>query len=75
VWRLGEKLPIEPELAALLGISRGTVRAAVRSLVVSGLLDVRQGAGTFVASATERSAEVKRLRRLGLRSQFEVPCT
>jgi DNA-binding FadR family transcriptional regulator len=72
VWKIGDKLPIEPELAVLLQVSRGTVRAAVRSLVVEGLLDVRQGAGTFVASATERSAEVKRLRRMGLRSQFEV---
>ncbi|WP_454825183.1 FadR/GntR family transcriptional regulator [Paraburkholderia xenovorans] len=71
-WKVGEKLPVEPELAFLLGVSRGTVRATVRSLVVEGLLDVRQGAGTFVASATERSAEVKRLRRMGLRSQFEV---
>jgi hypothetical protein len=41
VWRV--KLPIEPELAVLLGVSRGTVRVAVRSLVVAGLLDVRQG--------------------------------
>jgi DNA-binding FadR family transcriptional regulator len=72
IWQVGDKLPIEPELAELLGVSRGTVRAAVRSLAVAGLLDVRQGAGTFVASATERSAELKRLRRTGLRSQFEV---
>ncbi|PLZ01035.1 GntR family transcriptional regulator [Burkholderia sp. WAC0059] len=72
LWKVGDKLPIEPELATLLGVSRGTVRAAVRSLAVAGLLDVRQGAGTFVASTTERSAELKRLRRTGLRSQFEV---
>src|SRR5258706_6706282 len=70
-WKVGDKLPVEPQLAGLLGVSRGTVRAAIRSLVVSGLLDVRQGAGTFVVSATELSAEVKRLRRTGLRSQFE----
>lgn len=72
VWKVGDKLPVEPDLAAQLGVSRGTVRTAVRSLVVAGLLDVRQGAGTFVASATERSSELKRLRRTGLRSQFEV---
>lgn len=71
-WQVGDKLPIEPELALLLDVSRGTVRAAVRSLAVAGLLDVRQGAGTFVASASERSEELERLRRTGLRSQFEL---
>src|SRR5258708_8436899 len=56
----------------MLGVSRGTARAAVRSLVDAGLLDVRQGSGTFVMSAQEMSADVKRIRRTGLRNQFEV---
>jgi hypothetical protein len=47
LWRVRDKLPIEPELAVLLGVSRGTVRVAVRSLVVAGLLDVRQGVVPF----------------------------
>ncbi|WP_454825188.1 FadR/GntR family transcriptional regulator [Paraburkholderia xenovorans] len=71
-WRVGDKIPVEPALAEMLGVSRGTARAAVRSLVDAGLLDVRQGSGTFVKSAQEMSADVKRIRRTGLRNQFEV---
>jgi DNA-binding FadR family transcriptional regulator len=71
-WRVGDKIPVEPALAEMLGVSRGTARAAVRSLVDAGLLDVWQGSGTFVKSVQEISADVKRIRRTGLRNQFEV---
>ena len=46
----GTKLPPEPELAAILGCSRSTVREAVRSLVMARVLDVRRGDGTYVTS-------------------------
>jgi GntR family transcriptional regulator, transcriptional repressor for pyruvate dehydrogenase complex len=46
--RVGEKLPPERELCEMLGVSRTVVREAVRSLVVKGLLEVRQGGGTTV---------------------------
>lgn len=46
----GSKLPPEPELAAILGCSRSTVREAVRSLVMARVLDVRRGDGTYVTS-------------------------
>jgi GntR family transcriptional repressor for pyruvate dehydrogenase complex len=48
--RAGDKLPIERELAAELGVSRGTLREAVRSLTMIGVLDTRQGDGTYVTS-------------------------
>ncbi|WP_430293256.1 FadR/GntR family transcriptional regulator [Pseudomonas sp. B1-22] len=47
-WPLGQRLPPEPELAETLGISRNTVREAVRVLTFSGVLEVRQGDGTYV---------------------------
>ncbi|MFV3306660.1 FadR/GntR family transcriptional regulator [Pseudomonas sp. NY15181] len=47
-WPLGQRLPPEPELAESLGISRNTVREAVRVLTFSGVLEVRQGDGTYV---------------------------
>jgi DNA-binding FadR family transcriptional regulator len=72
VWKLGDKVPVEPVLAILLLVSRGTVHAAVRSVAVAGSLDGRQRTCTFAASATEWSAEANRARRMGLRSQFEV---
>lgn len=47
-WPLGQRLPPEPELAETLGMSRNTVREAVRVLTFSGVLEVRQGDGTYV---------------------------
>ena len=48
----GDKLPTEPELAKQLGVSRSTLREAMRSFETQGLLIRRQGAGTFVADTS-----------------------
>ena len=45
-----DRLPIEKDLAAALGLSRGTLREAVRALTLIGVLDARQGDGTYVTS-------------------------
>lgn len=50
-WAVGDKLPSEPELAALFDVSRATVRAAVKSLQLSGVLRSRGGSGTYVAES------------------------
>ncbi|MFQ3661230.1 MAG: GntR family transcriptional regulator [Chloroflexaceae bacterium] len=44
----GSRLPPEPQLMAELGVGRSTVREAVRALAHSGVLEVRQGDGTYV---------------------------
>ncbi len=55
-WRPGTLLPSEPRLAEQLGVSVGTIRKALQQLVLDGLVERRQGVGTFVATATrERS--------------------
>ena len=50
--RAGERLPPEQELSARLGISRGTLRTALRRLEESGEIVRRQGSGTFVGQTT-----------------------
>ncbi|MDQ0587182.1 DNA-binding FadR family transcriptional regulator [Variovorax paradoxus] len=71
-WAVGSRIPIEPQLAQLLGVSRGTVREAVKTLVSRGLLEVRQGSGTYVRSGFDPSASLQKMRRASLRDQFEV---
>jgi GntR family transcriptional repressor for pyruvate dehydrogenase complex len=44
----GDKLPSERELAETLGVSRSSIRDAIRSLELMGLVAPRQGAGTIV---------------------------
>src|SRR3954466_5657231 len=46
----GDRLPNEPDLAARLGLSRNSLREAVRALTLARILEVRQGDGTYVTS-------------------------
>ncbi|MEU3711390.1 FadR/GntR family transcriptional regulator [Streptomyces catenulae] len=52
--RPGDRLPRESELAAELGLSRNSLREAVRALSLIRILDVRQGDGTYVTSLAPR---------------------
>lgn len=46
----GARLPIEKDLAISLGVSRGSLREGVRALCIMGVLETRQGDGTYVTS-------------------------
>lgn len=46
----GSRLPIEKDLATALGVSRGSLREGVRALCIMGVLETRQGDGTYVTS-------------------------
>jgi DNA-binding FadR family transcriptional regulator len=48
--RPGDRLPREPDLAERLGLSRNSLREAVKALSLIRVLDVRQGDGTYVTS-------------------------
>jgi GntR family transcriptional regulator len=50
-WQLGAMIPAEQTIAAELGVALGTVRRAIGSLVDKGLVERRQGVGTFVKRA------------------------
>ena len=52
-WAVGTRIPAEPELSVLIGVGRNTVREAVQSLVHAGMLERRQGSGTYVISDSE----------------------
>ena len=52
-FKVGDKLPTEPELVSTYGVSRNTIREAIQSLTRPGILETRQGDGTYVV-ATER---------------------
>ena len=52
-WEVGTRIPAEPELTELIGVGRNTVREAVQSLVHAGMLERRQGSGTYVISDSE----------------------
>jgi DNA-binding FadR family transcriptional regulator len=71
-WEVGERLPSEVELAEQLGVGRSTVREAVRVLVHSGLLETRQGAGTFVLAREPAGAWEPRLRRAAVLEVYEL---
>ena len=47
-YKIGERLPSEPELMQQFGVGRSTIREAIRILANKGLIRVQQGVGTFV---------------------------
>ena len=51
----GDALPAEPELMRTLGVSRNSVREALKGLQAFGIVDIRHGYGTYVGSAQLRS--------------------
>jgi GntR family transcriptional repressor for pyruvate dehydrogenase complex len=51
----GDKLPSERELAEMLGVSRSSIRDAIRGLELTGLVEPRQGAGTIVREISAAS--------------------
>lgn len=54
-WRPGQLLPSEFAIADELGVSQGTVRKALDDMTAQGLLVRKQGRGTFVAEAEDKS--------------------
>lgn len=71
---VGSRLPNEAALSSTLGVSRGTVREAVRVLASQGLLEVLQGSGTYVRSAADSGRTLNAARHASLRDLFEARC-
>lgn len=60
-FSVGDKLPNENELSRALGVSRTTLREAVRVLTARGILEIRRGKGTFVRNAQRPGKEFDEL--------------
>ncbi|NMO89154.1 FadR/GntR family transcriptional regulator [Actinomycetospora sp. TBRC 11914] len=72
-WPVGTRIPPEPELVAALGVGRNSVREAVRALAHTGMLEVRQGDGTWVRAASGLGTVLDRyVRRADARHVLEV---
>lgn len=77
VFKAGDKLPAERELAQALDVSRPTIRHALRALQILGVVKSRQGSGSFLATS---SADILRvpleialaLNRTGTSELFET---
>ncbi|MGN8552951.1 UNVERIFIED_CONTAM: FCD domain-containing protein [Microbacterium sp. SLM126] len=65
----GSRLPVEKDLAARLGVSRGSLREGVRALATLGVLETRQGDGTYVTSLDP----TKLLSPLGFLADLQQP--
>ena len=71
-WRIGDRIPPEAELAEALNVGRNTVREAVRVLSHSGMLEVRQGDGTYVRRMVDPVETLQRINRSSIRDHLEM---
>ena len=56
-YNYGEKLPNENELSQELGVSRATLREAIKTLISNGVLVVKRGKGTYVAEKIDQYSQ------------------
>ena len=61
LWAVNERIPSEQELMKELGVSRGTLREAIKSLAHVGMLDVLRGDGTYVRATSEIAGATQKL--------------
>ena len=56
-WAVGTKLPSESDLAEMFDVSRATIRSAIKSMQLSGILYSRGGSGTYIADTAHTVLE------------------
>lgn len=71
-FSVGDKLPNELDLAGELGVSRSTLREAIKILTTNGILEIKRGKGTFVTSNTIISSNDFNDIATGLDDLFEM---
>lgn len=68
----GDKLPTEQELIKILGVGRSTVRESVKILAYSGIVEVKQGSGTYLTGTQTQSIDNIKLRRTEKMLEYEA---
>lgn len=68
----GDKLPTEPELIKILGVGRSTVRESVKILAYSGVVEVKQGSGTYLTGEQTQSIDNIKLRHTEKMLEYEA---
>jgi GntR family transcriptional regulator len=77
-WKAGEQLPTEDQLVGQYGVSKATVRQALRDLAEAGFVRREQGRGTFVASTKiqfgprQLTSFTEEMRDSGLKAESRV---
>ncbi|MBU5265043.1 FadR/GntR family transcriptional regulator [Bacillus atrophaeus] len=72
-WPVGTRIPPELDLMKQFDVSRNTLREAIRALVHAGLLQTKQGSGTFVCSSSILGAAFyRRIKKADLLETLEV---
>ncbi len=60
-YKVGDRLPPEPQLMEELGVGRSTLREVIQVLVHAGILEVKQGQGTHIISLEEKTSSFEDL--------------
>lgn len=71
-FKVGDKLPTEPELMEFFGVGRSTVREAMRVLAQLGYVSIEQGRGTYVRTVDPIVNYQERLQVAGIKEMHEV---
>ncbi|WP_251551220.1 FadR/GntR family transcriptional regulator [Neobacillus muris] len=72
-YKVDDKIPTEPQLMEVLGIGRSTLREVIKILVYAGVLEVRQGDGTYIRSLHLSSSNFEqRLNEATIEDIYEV---
>ncbi|MGC4104852.1 MAG: FCD domain-containing protein [Thermomicrobiales bacterium] len=59
-WPVGTRIPTEADLVVQFGVGRNTIREAVRALGYAGMLETRQGDGTYVRAYSDLGGMIQR---------------
>lgn len=74
IWKIDEKIPTESALVQNLGVGRNTLREAIKILEYLGVLEVKQGLGTFVRTQNDFSMVIHSIHHADLYEHLEVRC-